>query len=359
MHIHQVLVSASPGDAITNEAFELRQTLRQVCPSEIYARFYDPVLAGEVIPLGQFSRRADSEPESDLIVFHASIGEPEVLAFLLERPERLVLKYHNISPADAFRDYDPAFAGLLEAGRDELAALAAHTTLALADSQFNAGELDALGYRDVRVAPLIIDLDRIRGTEPDWGTDNHLRTQLHGPVLLSVGQLLPHKRPNLMIQAYHVLVTYLVPDAHLIMVGTPRLPRYFQTLQLMVSELNLPGAWLTGAVTDAQLAAFFRHADVFVTASEHEGFCAPLAEAMTMDLPIIARDFAAVPETLGGAGLLLPADDDPLLLAEAMAEMLSNDELRKQCVDAGRRRAEAFDPDRARAVFLEHLLDVM
>jgi glycosyltransferase involved in cell wall biosynthesis len=359
MQIHQVLVSASPGDAITNEAFELRKTLRQVCRSEIYARYFDPALTGEVVPLAHFGRQPGANPETDLLVFHASIGEPDVLAFLFERPERLVLRYHNISPADAFREYDPAFAGLLEAGRDELSALARRTTTALAVSGYNAAELEALGYRDVRVAPLVIDIGRISQTEPDGGTENHLRTQVDGPVLLSVGQLLPHKRPDLVIHAYHVLVTYLLPEVNLIMVGPGRLRRFFQALQHTVAELNLPRAWLTGGVTDAQLAAFFRHADVFVTASEHEGFCAPLAESMAMDLPIIARSFAAVPETLGGAGLLLPPEDDPVLLAEAMAEMLTNDDLRKACVSAGRRRLEAFDPDRSRALFLQQLLDVV
>jgi L-malate glycosyltransferase len=359
MQIHQVLVSASPGDAITNEALELRDALRQVGPSDVYARYFDPALADTVLPLSHYGRRADSRPELDLLLFHASIGEPEVLAFLMERPERLILRYHNISPADAFRDYDPAFAGLLEAGRDELVDLAPRTRMALAVSQFNASELEALDYRDVRVAPLVIDLGRVRTVEPDWGTDNHLRTMIEGPIVLSVGQLLPHKRPDLVIQAYHVLVTYLLPEVNLIMVGAARLSRFHQTLQGMVRELNLPKAWLTGPVTDAQLAAFFRHADVLVTASEHEGFCAPLAEAMCMDVPIVARHFAAVPETMADAGLLLPADDDPVLLAEAMAEMLTNDDLRKVCIEAGRRRVERFDPDAAKAAFLAQLLDVV
>jgi glycosyltransferase involved in cell wall biosynthesis len=359
MQIHQVVVSASPGDAITNEALELRSVLRQVCESDIYARYIDPAMVSETIPLSRFGRRAGSDPATDVLVFHASIGEPDVLAFLWERPERLVLRYHNISPPEAFRDYDPAFAGLLEAGRDELAALASRTTLGLAVSQYNADELIALGYGDVRCAPLVVDLERVRATEPDWGTDNHLRTQIHGPVLLTVGQMLPHKRPDLVIHGYHVLVTYLLPDVNLIMVGAPRLPRYYHTLQHMIAELNLPRAWLTGTVSDAQLAAFFRRADAFVTASEHEGFCAPLIEAMAMDVPVIARSFAAVPETLGGAGMLLPPDDDPMLLAEAMAEMLTNDDARKACVSAGRARMEAFDPVRARAVFLRHLMDVI
>ena len=49
--------------------------------------------------------------------------------------------------------------------------------------------------------------------EPDPATAHHLATEIDGPVLLYVGQLLPHKRPDLLVQAYHVLVTWLVPTA--------------------------------------------------------------------------------------------------------------------------------------------------
>lgn len=355
MQINQVLVSASPGDAITNHAFELRDVLRQVCTSEIYARYFDGRLAREVRPLRYYDRDVRSEPKSDVLIFHASIGEPDVLSFLMERPERLVVVYHNISPADAFRDFDPAFAGLLESGRQELADLAERTTMVLADSEFNAEEVRALGYQDVRVSPLVIDFDRLRKAERDPDTENHLKTMIDGPIVLYVGQLLPHKRPDLLIKAYHVLVTYLMPEAHLVLVGAGRLPKYRETLQLLTSELNLPRAWITGAVPEAQLASFFGHADVFATASEHEGFCVPLVESMACDLPVVARSFAAIPETLGGAGLLLPQDDDPALLAEALYELLSNNATRKEFVSAGRERLSAFDPERAKAVFLSHI----
>jgi L-malate glycosyltransferase len=359
MRINQVLVSASPGDAITNHAMELRSVLRRVCESEVYARFLDPALATEVLPLQWFDRLREVDLDADIIVFHASIGEPDVLDFLMERPERMVLMYHNISPADAFRDFDPAFAGLLDSGRQELTDLAGRTTMALAMSEFNAAELRALGYQDVRVSPLIVDVDRLRKAQPDPDTEHHLRTMIDGPLILYVGQLLPHKRPDLLIKAYHVLVTYLMPKAHLVLVGAGRLPKYSETLQLLTSELNLPRAWIAGPVTEAQLAAFYNHASVFATASEHEGFCAPLVEAMACDVPIVARAFAAIPETLGGAGLLLPDTDDPVLFAEALCELLENDATRKEFIRAGRHRLEAFDADRARAVFLSHLEDLI
>ena len=359
MQIHQVLVSASRGDAITNAALEIRGLLRQAGPSEIYARYFDPGLAHEVKPLDQYGRRRGSDPVNDVICYHASIGEPDVLSFIMERPERLVLVYHNISPPEPFLQYAPRFAGLLEAGRLELAELASRTQLALAASSYNAAELIDLGFADVRVSPLIIDLARLSEVPPDPLTLNHLCTQVEGPVVLFVGQLLPHKRPDLLVEAYHVLTTYLVPEAHLIMVGAGRLPAYRQALQLLVHELNLPNAWLTGPVPDEQLSAFYRRADVFATASEHEGFCVPLVEAMALDVPVVARAHAAVPETAGDAALLLPPHDDPVLFGEALAEVLTDADLSTKLTDRGRERAGVFAPDKARATFLENLLTLV
>jgi len=356
MAIHQLLVSASPDDAITNAAIELRTLLRRVGPSEIYARFYDPVLGGDVKAL---SRYGSGRPAEDLIIFHASIGDPEIFLFLRERSERVVLMYHNMSPAESFEPFDPAFAGLLAAGRRDLALLTERVTMALAVSEFNARELEGLGFRDVRVSPLIIDVERLRSRPSEPATEHHLETGIAGPILLFVGQLLPHKRPDLLIKAYHVLVTHLLPEARLILVGPNRLPRYQQALQSFVQELNLPGAWITGSVSASQLVTFYRHADTFVTASEHEGFCVPLVEAMAFDTPVVARAHAAIPDTLGGAGLLLPPDEDPFLLAEAMAAALTDEKLRSALVDAGRRRVGDFDADRARMAALNNLLDVV
>ena len=59
----------------------------------------------------------------------------------------------------------------------------------------------------------------------------------------------------------------------------------------------------TGPVPDAELAAYYRASSVYISLSEHEGFCVPLVEAMAMDVPVLAYSAAAVPDTLGGAGV--------------------------------------------------------
>src|SRR6266480_4293457 len=157
MEIDQVVVTASPGDAITSAAFEVRRLLRREGRrSDLYARFIDPALLGEVLPLDIFPA-----PRPDVaILYHASIGQAEVTRFLLHRPEPLVMLYHNMSPAEPFGPYDPGFAALLEQGRRELEMLRERVALPLAVSSFNAADLESHGYRDVKVAPLIVDPSR-------------------------------------------------------------------------------------------------------------------------------------------------------------------------------------------------------
>lgn len=358
MRLHQVLVAAAAGDAVTGAALGLQAGLRTMGESEVFARHVEPAVAGRVAPLADYARRVGAGSGDDVLVVHASIGEPEVEAFLASRPERIVLVYHNISPAGLFREVDPAFAGLLEAGRREVAALRPRVALAVADSPFNARDLEAMGYRDVRVCPPALDPAALVEVEPDPATAHHLAAEVRGPVVLYVGQLLPHKRPDLLVAAFHVLTTYLDPEAHLILVGPARLRRYRSVVQSFVEELSLPRAWVAGAVPASALAAFYRRADVFATASEHEGFCVPVLEAMAFGRPVVARGHAALPDTVGGAGVVLPAGAGPVLMAEAVHACLHDTALREALVERGRRRVAEFDPERSVAAMLGHLAGI-
>lgn len=358
MQFHQLLVTARPGDAITNAALELRKLLRRVGPSDIYAKNIHPELERDVHPMRAFVRRRSATPRDDVLLFHSSIGDPEVHSVVMGQPERLVLVYHNISPAEAFLDYDPGFAGMLEGGRRELAAMATRATMAIAVSDFNARELIDLRYHDVRVSPLIVDIAGRLTTTPDRKLSEELERGV-GPLVLFVGQVLPHKRPDFLLQAFHLLSSFDRPDARLVIAGNLGLVRYAHCVMQLGRELSLDRLLFTGAITDSQLVALYRRADLFVTASEHEGFCVPLLEAMAFGVPIVARACAAVPDTVRDAGVVLPADGGPALMAEAMAEVAGDDGLAAALSARGRARVAAFEPERAKASFLTHLMEAV
>ena len=94
------------------------------------------------------------------------------------------------------------------------------------------------------------------------------------------------------------------------------------------------------------MATLYRAAAVYATASAHEGLALPPLEAMSFGVPVVAIGTGAIPETLGGAGLVLPADAGPVLLAEALVEVLSNGELRDGLVARGRERVAQIESAR-------------
>jgi glycosyltransferase involved in cell wall biosynthesis len=353
--IHQILAAASPGDAITNAALDYRDVLRRVGPSEVFARHIAPSSAGEVRPLSEFG----TSGSRGLLVYHASIGEPTVSAFLLSRSEPIVLVYHNITPAKYFEGIDDTFAELLVLGRMELESIRHRVVLAVAASHFNAAELEAIGYEDVRVIPPVVKPFRLLRTEPDPEMLHLLDRDFDAPLLLFVGQLLPHKRPDLLVKAMHVAATYLGTQAVLLLVGQNRFARYADAISAQVRELNLPQVHVIGSIDDARLAAMFRRATAFVTVSEHEGFCVPLLEALAFDVPVVARACAAIPETVGDAGLLLPPWAGAELVAGAMDRIVSDAKLRNELIIRGRQRLKELTEIDASVTMLEAIGEIV
>ncbi|HVE75762.1 MAG TPA: glycosyltransferase [Actinomycetota bacterium] len=340
--LHQILVGASPGDAITSSALLLRAALRGYGESEVFAWFVHPDLEHEILPAQLFEAWIEARREEPVVILHASIGAPELIESILARPGSIVLVYHNMSPPDDVEHFDRQRAENLREGRRELERICSRVQLVVADSTFNAKELEELGYPDVRVMPLPFDPTALSRATSDPEMTNRLETEIAGPLLLFVGQLMPHKRIDWLIQAFHCLVTFSIPNAHLLIVGEDRLPGFRDVLQQYLDELNLGNARIITGVTDAELATIYRKADAFITLSEHEGFCVPVLEAMTFGLPVTARAVGAVPETMAGAGLLLPQRAGPCEAAEFMRAMLDDDEVREGLKVKGARRIRSF-----------------
>jgi glycosyltransferase involved in cell wall biosynthesis len=143
------------------------------------------------------------------------------------------------------------------------------------------------------------------------------------------------------------------PLARLRLVGSPLGERYGPALAAFVHDLGLDEVVeITGSVDPSVLEAYFRDADVFVCASEHEGFCVPIVEAMGHGVPVVAYSASAVPETVGDAGLLL-ATKDPLRFAAAIHRVATDAELRRRLSEAGRRRVDAFGLAASAAHFVD------
>lgn len=337
--IHQVLVGAGPGDAITSMATRVRERLADRHESEIFAHFVATEVAADVRPL----RDLGPGRRDDVIIYHASYGAPEVTRALLDRPERLVVAYHNITPSVFFLAHEPQFAAGLQWGRHELSLLRDRTVLAIADSAFNAGELEHEGYRDVHVVPAGLHPARLRSVAPDPSLAGRLHAEHPHGYVLSVSQVLPHKRFEDLVAAMHLVQWVHDVPLGLVVVGAHRMPGYLRALERFGRSLRVQRVWFAGGVAESSLATLFRMAAMHVTTSVHEGLALPPLEAMSFGVPVIARDAGALGETLAGAGLLLPSSAGPALLSEAIVAVHRDQRLRNDLVARGLVRCDEVE----------------
>ncbi|MGD1994102.1 MAG: glycosyltransferase family 4 protein [Anaerolineae bacterium] len=332
--LHQFIVGALPGDAITDQALLLRRWLRQAgIRSEIYAESIDEALAGEVRSYLQYS---PSRP-GELVVLHHSIGSAAA-DWLLGEDVRFLLVYHNITPPRFFAGVDPGLGVQLRKGRRQLESLCGRTVLGLADSLFNERELQATGFSSTGVLP--IALDRAQYDIPP-SLQLMARYGGGGPNLLFVGRLAPNKRQGDLIKLlYHLRRIH--PASRLFLVGLPWVKTYEVWLRGLAHDLGLENAVVfADHVSQSDLVAYFQLADFYVSMSEHEGFGKPLVESMLFDLPVVAFAAGAVPETLGGAGVLFRHKDHEAL-AELIDLLVVDEALRQRVLARQRERVRRF-----------------
>jgi len=354
MIINQWVPAAHKGDAIGDSARRVRQMLRDAgYVSDLYALTIDDELRGDVQP---FSDRAARN--GDVTIFHFALPSPMTQAFATLDGAR-VLQYHNITPARFFASYDPGLFRLAALGRQELRSLAGHVDLALGDSDFNRQELETLGFSPTGVMPIAVNLERITGAPRRPALEKILGDGLIN--ILFVGRIVPNKRIEDHIRLAEVYKRYDDSYYRFIFVGRyDALPGYYAQVRALIAEFKmLPDRfWFTGPVPDDDLAAFYRWADVYVSLSEHEGFCVPLIEAMAADVPVLAYAAGAVPETLGGAGVLFQPKDLELA-AEMLGTLVYDRPIRDRVLEGQRRRLQDFSPARIEASLMRALQRVL
>ena len=339
--VHQVVIGASTRDAITNMSLALRQAIRRrITDSNVYAylggdhTITDEVIHMDAMPLGT---------DEDVVVYHSSFGQPGLTPKLLERPERLVLVYHNITPWQYYENVDIEFASGLKWGREELAMLRDKVAAAFAVSEFNAHDLVQYGYQNVTVIPAGLRPRHINEHTIDVKLLGELRSHFPHGFVLFVSQVLPHKRVELALEAIHLLRSVHGLDIGLVIAGPARRPAYFKDVLRMRDKLPEAHVLFAGEVTDQQLATLYRACRVYVGTSDHEGLAVPPLEAMASGAPVVVRGCGAVPDTVGDAALVIPATAGVCELTEGIAHVLRDRDLRAHLRMRGYRRVKEVE----------------
>ncbi len=338
--VHQVLATLGYGDAIGHEVLGIQRVLREAgCESDIFVETADRRLEDLT---RDYRELVDASHPDNLLLHHFSIGsKASRTAYAV--PDRMALIYHNITPPEYFVGLHRTLARQCFRGRRELLAYRDRCDLAMGDSPFNREDLDRLGFPRTAVLPVVPDfshLDRVpndfvaRQFDDDWTN------------ILFVGRVIANKKIENLIRFFDAYHTRFNPRSRLIIVGVFSLfERYMAALTHLVEELRLEHVHFTGHVSDEELVAYYDVADLFLCASEHEGFCVPLVEAFYTGVPVLAYAATAVPSTLDGAGVLFH-DRDPNHVASLMDVVLTHGPLGDEIV-AGQteavRRLQAQD----------------
>lgn len=351
--VHQVLATLGYGDAIGHEVLGIQRVLRSAgYESDIFVETADPRLESLT---RHYRELVDATHPDNLLLHHFSIGsKASRTAYAL--PDRMALIYHNITPPEYFAAVHRRLARQCFRGRREIHAYVDRCDLALGDSEFNREDLESLGFPRTAVLPVVPDLSHL-DNPADWMVTRQFDDDWTN--VLFVGRVIANKKIEDVIRCFHAYHTRFNPRSRLIIAGVFSLfERYFAALTHMVDELGLQHVHFAGHVSDAELIAYYEVADLFLCASEHEGFCVPLIEAFYKQVPVLAYAATAVPATMDGAGVLYDTKD-PGHVAGLMDGVLSDPDLQDAIVDeqlkaVGRLQARDFDGTLLR--FVEQIL---
>lgn len=342
--IHQFVATAEPG-AVGNHLLELQRVIcdRMGRPSEIFAEHVRESFAGRARSYLDYGTSVVAAPD-DILVYHLAIGSA-VADWLAQRNQTLVVVHHNLTPVEFLRAWDPAATYGVEWGQRQLPELARRASLGIGVSSFNEADLIRAGYNPTTVAPVMVDLS----AWPDPDSEGTAPTPAASSWLF-VGRLAASKCQHDLVRSLAAYRQAYDDPARLRMVGGPTAGPYVDAVRSYAAALDLgPAVTLTGPISDAELAAEYRRADVFVCLSKHEGFCVPLLEAMTAGVPIVAAGTSAIPETVANAALVLPIrggrQAPALQMAAAVHRVLTDDRLRRQLVSTGAGRVAALSPE--------------
>jgi L-malate glycosyltransferase len=347
VRIHQMGSVLSVGDAVTNHIVEIDRRLS--------AWGYNTAIYGaDITAAPDAAIRPDSDyvpfldNVDDLLIYHYSAYCENQALFHRSR-NRKMLVYHNVTPAEFFRPYDPVYEALCRRGREQLGEMLA-CELAVGASEYNRRELISAGCpaEMTSVLPYFLGVDDFQHHPRNEAYFRKFKTSGVTNVLF-VGKVAPNKAFEDLIKIFSAYHRHVSPASRLILVGARFLPRYDRFLDELAARLGVSDAVIyTGRLRVRELRACYEAADLFLCASRHEGFCVPLMEAMYFHVPILARAEAAVPDTLGAGGMLFHALDYPAL-AELMDILIRDRAVRQQVILAQDVRLADFAPARVEA----------
>ena len=300
MIVEQFLPAFHYGDAIGNSAYCLHEFLIE---KGIESKIIGLTIDENMRDKATFFEDYKKNPKS-LKILHFAVPSP-LTDFFLQAKGKKMMVYHNVTPSYFFADFSDDLVRFTNEGRKHLERLNSCFDTAIAVSDYNAGELKALNYKNVKVFPLMISLGDY--SKPHSIAYHNLLKDDRKNIIF-IGRITPNKKIEDLIKTLFFYKKYLSPSVRLIVAGNPAtLPKYFHAVRDLASRFYLSSDDIvfTGHIPFAELLSIYKLGDLYLSMSEHEGFCLPLIESCFFQVPIIAYDAGAISETLRGAGLVV------------------------------------------------------
>jgi glycosyltransferase involved in cell wall biosynthesis len=196
----------------------------------------------------------------------------------------------------------------------------------------------------VTVVPLGVDADVFRPASPESIDRVRRRYGIEGPYLVSLAGIEPRKNLPALVRAYASLEDDVRPALVLTGPVTPVNPEGWALLRPVLDGLPTrvrERIVLTGYVPERDKVALLSGAEALVCPSLYEGFGLPVVEAMACGTPVLTSTVSALPETAGGAALLIDPRDQEAI-AGGMERLLADPPLRERLRVAGLARSKEF-----------------
>lgn len=343
-------------DAIGNDIEIMYQILKQHYECVVYA-------------VNQFNKNVEYvsedelekylEDEEAIIIFHHSVNWEKGVDYLYKAKGKKIIRYHNITPPEFFEPYNEWHYSQCLKGRQLTVEIAEKLKNAIwmCDSEYNAKDIEEyVDAERICVCPPFNKLDEWENIQPHEQTLQSLIYD-NRKTLLFVGRIVPNKGILYLLKVLFIYVNNFDHNIVLRIVGKfdEGLPKFNKLIRDTIQKYQLTNnVEFIGEINDSILMSYYLGSDLFVCASEHEGFCVPIIEAQYFELPIVARKLCAVPETIGENQVLL--EDKPELFAGAVRILLLNQMYQEYLTKVGKENLmRRYSCKRISELFMEYI----
>ena len=334
--IYQLVHTLSYGDATSGGVLAMKHAFQELgFESEVFAIGIHEKYKGFAKHYSEFPKDFNGE-----VLLQYSIGSPLNDLFKSLTSAKRYIYYHNITPEHWFEGVNPRVQNDIIEGRKQLKEICEVCDKIVSVSKFNAKEIEDLGFKS-EVLPLLIDPKRWENPGNE-GIKNILKSN-GCKNFVHVGRIAPNKCIEDILKIFYFYHHHINTTSKLWIIGIDiDTEIYSLSLKRMVEEIKLQDAVeFVGGRSDEEVRGFYESADLYISMSEHEGFCMPVVEAMNFEVPVIAADFGALSETIGDGGIIV-AKKKHAELAELVHQVLTDSRLNSRLKEKGKQRAASF-----------------